>query len=354
VGNARRTQPIPRKSNHIAFSELQILEAITMRVKKQAGSMLYSGGKKNEIYIHLHGYYSWDWSVDYLLQHRGSKTRRACEGKIMMQKSQIQQNYDKIARVFDCGERSLGRLLLGRLKRKFLKEARGRVFEVAIGTGSNLPYYPPNCQIYGIDLSLGMLKMAQKRAERIGYPVISLKNAQHLAGTPVRARQLAQAGVHAISSRARTLALSHHPLAQAGVHACGGREAIKNLFLTKSPVFLLMMDAENLAFPDNCFDTVVCTLSLCTIPDPIQALREMGRVLKPGGKILILEHVSTGGKYFKKFQSLFARHFYERFGCHLERQTVNNVRIAGLEIKRLQYHFWSIVVLIEAIIPDKF
>lgn len=200
-----------------------------------------------------------------------------------MQKSQIQQNYDEIARAFDRVERPLGRLLLGRLKRKLLKETRGRVLEVAIGTGSNLPYYPPNCQIYGIDLSLGMLKVAKGQAERIGYPI-----------------------------------------------------------------FLFLMDAENLAFPDNCFDTIVCTFSLCTIPDPIQALREMGRVLKPGGKILLLEHVSTGGKYFKKFQTLFAHWFLEKFGCHLERQTVDNVRIAGFEMKRLQYHFWKIVVVIEA------
>jgi len=201
-------------------------------------------------------------------------------------KSQIQQTYDKIARAFGRVERSFGRLLLGRLKRKLLTEAQGRILEVALGTGSNLPYYPSNCQIYGIDLSLGMLKVAQERAERIGYPVS-----------------------------------------------------------------LLLMDAENLAFPDNCFDTVVCTFSLCTIPDPIQSLREMGRVLKPGGQILLLEHVSTGGKYFKKFQTLFARRFLEKFGCHLERQTVDNVRIAGLEIERLQYYFWRIVVSIEATIP---
>ncbi|MBC8233390.1 class I SAM-dependent methyltransferase [bacterium] len=203
----------------------------------------------------------------------------------MTPKSQIQKNYTNLAGVFDRFERSLGRLLLGRLKHVLLAKMNGIVLEVAIGTGANMSYYPPNCRIYGIDLSLGMLKVAQKRIEHISYPVP-----------------------------------------------------------------LLLMDAENLAFTDNCFDTVLCTLALCTIPNPIQALREIKRVLKPGGKILLLEHVSNGSKYFKLFQALLAQRFLAKFGCHLQRQTVDNIRRAGFEINLLQYHFWKIVVLIEATI----
>ena len=50
------------------------------------------------------------------------------------------------------------------------------------------------------------------------------------------------------------------------------------------------MDAEHLAFKDGSFDTVVSTLGTCTFPDPVEALREMRRVCRPGGTVLLLEH----------------------------------------------------------------
>jgi ubiquinone/menaquinone biosynthesis C-methylase UbiE len=59
------------------------------------------------------------------------------------------------------------------------------------------------------------------------------------------------------------------------------------------PVHLQAGDAQSLAFRDARFDTVVCTLGLCTIPDASRALREAWRVLRPGGRLLLLEHVRS-------------------------------------------------------------
>jgi len=55
-------------------------------------------------------------------------------------------------------------------------------------------------------------------------------------------------------------------------------------------------DAQQLPFPDTSFDTVVCTLSLCNIPDNRRAIAEMKRVLRPGGRLLLLDHVRASSK----------------------------------------------------------
>ena len=58
-------------------------------------------------------------------------------------------------------------------------------------------------------------------------------------------------------------------------------------------VNLFLMDAEHLEFPDNSFDYIIATFVLCTIPDPVKALREMRRVLKPSGELIALEHMHS-------------------------------------------------------------
>ncbi len=127
--------------------------------------------------------------------------------------------YERRASSYDRGQWIPERLLLGRLRRRLLSRASGRVLEVGIGTGVNLSFYAPRCPIVGVDLSRPMLERALARAFRLG-------------------RQL----------------------------------------------LVEVMDAEALAFPDRSFDTVVSTLTLCTTPDPVRLLREMGRVCRPTGR----------------------------------------------------------------------
>jgi ubiquinone/menaquinone biosynthesis C-methylase UbiE len=67
-------------------------------------------------------------------------------------------------------------------------------------------------------------------------------------------------------------------------------------------VELRLGDAQALELPDACFDTVVCTLSLCAIPDQRQAIAEMRRVLRPGGRLLLLDHVAAAPRLGRAIQ----------------------------------------------------
>jgi ubiquinone/menaquinone biosynthesis C-methylase UbiE len=69
-------------------------------------------------------------------------------------------------------------------------------------------------------------------------------------------------------------------------------------------VTLLLMDAENLEFPDNSFDYVVVTFVLCSIPDPVKALKEMRRVLKPSGEMIAIEYVRSNNRLISWFEDL--------------------------------------------------
>ena len=113
-------------------------------------------------------------------------------------------------------------------------------------------------------------------------------------------------------------------------------------------ITLLTMDVENLAFKDNTFDTVLCTLSLCTVPNPIQVLNEMKRVCKSGGKILLLEHVRSHNQILGKIQDLLTPLIVRKIGCHLNRDTVGNIKKAGLNIDYLENHLTEIIKILHA------
>lgn len=103
------------------------------------------------------------------------------------------------------------------------------------------------------------------------------------------------------------------------------------LGLTFTP---LLMDAQRLAFPDGYFDIVVSSLVLCSVSDPHQALCEMRRVLRPGGKALFLEHVRPGGALGVLFD--VANVVWSPLVCQLTRQTETLVKWAGFDLVRRQ------------------
>ena len=84
---------------------------------------------------------------------------------------ELSQRYDRFARWYDWIEGILSPLGLSKLRQRVLKQASGRVLEVAVGTGKNLPYYPPDCRIIAADLSREMLNIAQKRAAKLSMDV---------------------------------------------------------------------------------------------------------------------------------------------------------------------------------------
>ena len=92
-------------------------------------------------------------------------------------------------------------------------------------------------------------------------------------------------------------------------------------------------DAQALPFPDATFDTVVCTLSLCNIPDDRRALAEMRRVLRPGGRLLLLDHVRSSAAVVRALQWLLERLTLRLEGDHLLRRPVEHVRALGFRVE---------------------
>ena len=92
--------------------------------------------------------------------------------------------------------------------------------------------------------------------------------------------------------------------------------------------------AEPLAFADATFDTAACTMVLCTVPDPAAALAEIRRVLKPGGRLLFLEHVRSERPRIARLQDA-VRPLYNVVGrgCHPNRDTLASIREAGFELE---------------------
>ena len=97
--------------------------------------------------------------------------------------------------------------------------------------------------------------------------------------------------------------------------------------------------AEDLEFEDNSVDAVVCTLVLCTVPDPARVISEVHRVLKPGGRFFFIEHVGAArGTTLRKWQDLLDRPWRWLFeGCHTNRETGSFLKAAGfsqIEVER--------------------
>lgn len=93
--------------------------------------------------------------------------------------------------------------------------------------------------------------------------------------------------------------------------------------------------AERLPFADASFDTVAFTYVLCTVPEPEAALREIARVLKPGGRMLFLEHVRSPDPGLARWQDRFHGAWYVfGHGCHCNRDTLKAIEASPLEVER--------------------
>ena len=117
-------------------------------------------------------------------------------------------------------------------------------------------------------------------------------------------------------------------------------------------VDLVTASAEELPFPDASFDSLVCTYTLCSIPDPLQALREMKRVLRPSGKLVFAEHGLSPDAAVRKWQFRLEPYWAKiAGGCHLTRDIPSLIEDGGFQIKfdaayvawpkSLAYNFWG-------------
>ena len=97
-------------------------------------------------------------------------------------------------------------------------------------------------------------------------------------------------------------------------------------------------DAQRLPFADDSFDTVVSALSTCTFPDPVVALREMARVCRPSGRLLLFEHGRSSVRPLAWGQDRLAPRHFEQMGCRWNQDPEGVVREAGLEVRRSEHH----------------
>lgn len=94
-------------------------------------------------------------------------------------------------------------------------------------------------------------------------------------------------------------------------------------------------DAGSLPFPDDSFDTLICTLVLCTVPDPEQTIAEAHRVLKPGGELLFIEHVLGEGPIARRQKLIAAPWQAIACGCRCDRPTHDTLAASELEVVEL-------------------
>ena len=190
---------------------------------------------------------------------------------------------------FACGMKSVGEQ-----RKKVIPQARGRVLEIGLGTGLNLPFYDAGrvVELVGVEPSLTMHHLAMRRSRAAGIPV-------ELVG----------------------------------------------------------IGAERLPLADRVFDTVVSTYTLCTIPDPVLALRELRRVLAPGGRLLFSEHGRAPDESVRKWQTRI-QPVWGKFsgGCHLGRDIPAILKEAGFDAqvesmyipgpRIASYHYWGEAVAV--------
>jgi ubiquinone/menaquinone biosynthesis C-methylase UbiE len=111
-------------------------------------------------------------------------------------------------------------------------------------------------------------------------------------------------------------------------------------------------DATALPYPDEHFDTVLFCYALCTIPDDRTAVAEAVRVLRPGGRLLLIEHVRSPNRLVRAIEHLLEPIELRRMGDHLVREPLHHVLAEGLEVQLLERSIFGIVERLIALKPD--
>lgn len=116
-------------------------------------------------------------------------------------------------------------------------------------------------------------------------------------------------------------------------------------------VELMEADAQNLPFADDSFDSAVATFVFCSVPDPVQGLREARRVVRPGGQLVLVEHVLSDIPVLHTLMKWFDWLPVHVWGAHIDRRTADNVREAGFAEVEVTKLALDIVKRIEARVP---
>ena len=200
-----------------------------------------------------------------------------------MKRSTVEK-YDRASRHYDKMEALVELLFFRRFRKMAVSLVGGNTLEVGVGTGKNLPYYPPGAKVTAIDFSLGMIQKAEKKKEQL------------------------------FNSSAR----------------------------------LTEMDVEQLSFFDNTFDSSISTFVFCTVPNPHRGLSEVYRVLKHGGTAIFLEHMKSRNRLINIclfVMNIYSTYF---LGTSMLRDTQYNIAAAGFSIRRVHNLLFDVVRLIVA------
>lgn len=184
------------------------------------------------------------------------------------------RRYDRIAKVFN----RMDHMIPTFWRKELLKDLKGEILEVGVGTGANLPYYPKSAKVIGIDFSPKMLEKAQERAK-----------------------------------------------------------------YARATIKLKEMDIQQMVFIDHTFDFVVSTCVFCSVPDPVLGLKEIQRVIKPEGKIMMLEHMRSENTFLGKIMDMINPMAVRMSGANVNRKTIENIEKAGLEIEQQIFLIGSIM-----------
>jgi ubiquinone/menaquinone biosynthesis C-methylase UbiE len=193
--------------------------------------------------------------------------------------------YERIAWAYDLLDLPFEYGRYRKIRPLLFRGLSGRILEAGVGTGRNFPFYPPGSEVVGIDLSPAMLARAERRLI--------------MAGSKVQLRQ---------------------------------------------------MDVIRLSFPDRTFDAAVATFLFCTLPDELQVagMRELGRVVKPGGTIRCLEYTCPSGGLRRLMTHLWEPWVYWAYGASFDRQTEKHVLEAGLQLLESRFVADELIKLLGA------
>jgi ubiquinone/menaquinone biosynthesis C-methylase UbiE len=126
------------------------------------------------------------------------------------------------------------------------------------------------------------------------------------------------------------------------------KRAAKRAALLGRRVELMDMDVQFLGFPDHSFDTIFATFVFCSVPDPVKGLRELHRVVKPEGKMLLMEHMRPSNPVLGLLFDILNPAVVRIMGANINRRTMQNIRLGGWHVFREEHLFSDIVRWVEA------
>jgi ubiquinone/menaquinone biosynthesis C-methylase UbiE len=128
--------------------------------------------------------------------------------------------------------------------------------------------------------------------------------------------------------------------------------AVRRAAALGRPIECEVGDVEHLRHPDNSFDTVTAACTFCSVPDPVQGLREIRRVVRPTGQVLLYEHVRPPNPVLGRLADLVSPLSRRLFGPSVNRRTEQNIEAAGLEISEVRRRgIWREIVAHKAESP---